>query len=103
MKINGFSNLYFDWGAEDDDLRSRTEAVFKSFKKRPADINRYFMGGHVHQKINKDRKKMLIEAEKKIFNKEIDEGLSTVKYEVKRIVKNMLYTLYVVDHPNSPY
>ena len=54
-KINGFSNLFFGWGGEDDDLRARV--VHKGFQviRYPLDIGRYYMTYHTKDTPNPER------------------------------------------------
>ena len=40
-KINGFSNVFFGWGGEDDDLSGRIEAAGLHIKRSTAHIGRY--------------------------------------------------------------
>ena len=40
-EVNGFSNLFFGWGSEDDNLRGRVMTIFKNFIQfRPRTVGR---------------------------------------------------------------
>jgi hypothetical protein len=55
MKINGFSNLYFDWGLEDDDFRMRVLNKYPIIERLPPHLGRYFANCHPQQKRNPNR------------------------------------------------
>ena len=50
--INGFSNEYWGWGAEDDDLRKRMEQKYKLKRPDRGEVYRYDMIKHKHEKDN---------------------------------------------------
>jgi len=54
-KINGFSNLYFGWGGEDDDLRARVLDVGLAVARYPLEIGRYYMATHTKDTPNPKR------------------------------------------------
>ncbi len=54
-RINGFSNLYFGWGGEDDDLRARVLAVGLAVARYPLEIGRYYMATHTKDTPNSKR------------------------------------------------
>ncbi|XP_055340470.1 beta-1,4-galactosyltransferase 4-like isoform X2 [Paramacrobiotus metropolitanus] len=61
-EINGFSNLYWGWGAEDDDLLARVNARIGAWNKAPVDIGQYTMikhGNDVGNPQNPERHKLL--------------------------------------------
>ena len=54
-KVNGFSNQYWGWGAEDDDMSARVRFNgFKITRYSPA-IARYYMLSHKKDSPNPDR------------------------------------------------
>jgi hypothetical protein len=55
MTINGFSNLYFDWGLEDDDFRMRVLKKYSIIERLPPHLGRYFANCHPQQKRNPNR------------------------------------------------
>ncbi|XP_026227698.1 beta-1,4-galactosyltransferase 4-like [Anabas testudineus] len=62
LKVNGFSNRYWGWGGEDDDLRIRVELQKMKIVRPPADVARYTMVFHKRDsgnEINKDRMRLL--------------------------------------------
>lgn len=59
-KINGFSNRYFGWGAEDDDLMYRASLIYNKIIKLPPWIGRIWMSSHQSEKPNPERYSFLI-------------------------------------------
>eukprot|EP00794_Sanderia_malayensis_P019539 gene19539-21470_t len=48
IKVNGFSNLYWGWGAEDDDMFQRVKAVGLKLSRTPLEVGRYKMNKGEH-------------------------------------------------------
>ena len=44
--INGYSNLYFGWGGEDDDVASRCKKKFGKVERLDPSVGRYFANCH---------------------------------------------------------
>ncbi|XP_037543502.1 beta-1,4-galactosyltransferase 4, partial [Nematolebias whitei] len=62
FQVNGFSNNYWGWGGEDDDLRIRVELQKMKILRPPAGIARYTMVFHKRDsgnEINVNRMKLL--------------------------------------------
>ena len=96
-KINGFSNLYFGWGGEDDDLRARVIKKGYTVSRYPLDIGRYTMAKHgkdSHNKPNPDRYKLLKAAGKRID----DDGIRSLKFKREKVEKNLLFTRVLVSY-----
>ena len=91
--VNGFSNVFWGWGAEDDDMANRI-AYRGLYISRPSpDVARYKMLKHKHQKLNNNRYKMLLKGKQR-FN--VD-GLSNLNYTVEQIILEKLFTLIRVQ------
>ena len=58
-KLNGFSNLFWGWGGEDDDMSKRIQYKRLKIIRYRAEIARYTMIKHKQQPVNKDRGKIL--------------------------------------------
>ena len=54
-KVNGFSNKFWGWGAEDDDMSNRLKAHGFYISRYPANIARYTMMSHLKVKPNPQR------------------------------------------------
>ncbi|RUS83871.1 hypothetical protein EGW08_008352 [Elysia chlorotica] len=90
-KVNGFSNVFFGWGGEDDDMSFRVRSHNMTINRYTLDIARYTMIRHVKE--NKiDRQKLLKEGRKRIHR----DGLNTLKYELIELDLKPLFTLIKV-------
>ena len=54
-KVNGFSNEFWGWGAEDDDLTNRLKSHGFNISRYSANISRYKMLKHTNDKPSPDR------------------------------------------------
>ena len=94
--MNGCSNSFWTWGAEDDNLYYRLSSSGLKLHRHAIEIARYKMLSHEKEKtpdtFNK-RSSRLKESYKYIK----DEGLNTLQYEVKSIEEKELFTLIRVD------
>ncbi|KAI3378951.1 hypothetical protein SNEBB_009060 [Seison nebaliae] len=92
MGTNGFSNEYWGWGGEDDDLYIRVRQILGTdISRYPNDIARYKMIKHSKkesEKYNPNRHRMLKSKVDRFFY----DGLHRTKYEVKSIRFQPLFT-----------
>ncbi|CAN9501430.1 unnamed protein product [Ophioblennius macclurei] len=96
LQVNGFSNTYWGWGGEDDDLRIRVELQKMKIMRPPADIARYTMVFHKRDsgnEINKDRMKLLGRTPQ-VWRKD---GLNSCSYKTLSIDRLPLYVNVTVD------
>ena len=54
-RINGFSNLYFEWGLEDDNARLRVLEEYSNIARLSPEIGQYFANCHQEQTRNPNR------------------------------------------------
>lgn len=73
--VNGFSNQFWGWGGEDDDMWNRVSSKNLTVYRYHPKIARYTMIKHEKQKKNKHRKSLLKRG-KKFFD---TDGLNNVK------------------------
>nr|XP_020454332.1 beta-1,4-galactosyltransferase 4 [Monopterus albus] len=95
-QVNGFSNTYWGWGGEDDDLRIRAELNKMKIVRPPADIARYTMVFHKRDsgnKLNKDRMHLLGRTQQ-VWRKD---GLSSCSYKTVSVERLPLYVNITVD------
>lgn len=55
IKVNGFSNMFWGWGGEDDDISSRIKNSGLHISRYPNNIARYTMLSHRKEKANPRR------------------------------------------------
>ncbi|CAD6186318.1 unnamed protein product [Caenorhabditis auriculariae] len=94
--INGFSNSFWGWGGEDDDLSQRTSRAGFKVSRYPGEIARYKMVKHSREdtnSANKCRWKLL----KKTGIRWRHDGLNDLKYRVLSIEQQPLFTRILVD------
>ncbi|XP_055340466.1 beta-1,4-galactosyltransferase 4-like [Paramacrobiotus metropolitanus] len=94
--INGFSNLYWGWGGEDDDLFARVNAKIGDWDRSPVDVGQYTMikhGSDTGNPKNPERYALLESAAERFDT----DGLSSVTYIVRAFESRPLYTWMLVD------
>lgn len=98
-RVNGFSNIFWGWGAEDEDLHhrivSRNLTITRTFNDDPANVHkaRYRTLYHVQAKPNPDGGRLLNEGAARYDY----DGLSDLSYQRKLFERKILYTHILVD------
>ncbi|GFR29405.1 beta-1,4-N-acetylgalactosaminyltransferase bre-4 [Trichonephila clavata] len=95
LAVNGYSNLYWGWGGEDDDMAYRIKYRKLEIIRPPETIARYSMIKHDHrpESPNAIRTALLRMAKKRSSR----DGLNTVKYRVVWRHEHLAYTHLMVD------
>ena len=97
--VNGFSNVYWGWGGEDDDLLRRVKyhnmTVTRSLEDYPSLIHmvRYKSLSHVKAEPNPVRYQLLDQG----VHRMASDGLNDLKYKTIDIQRKLLYTYIRVD------
>ncbi|XP_053611191.1 beta-1,4-N-acetylgalactosaminyltransferase bre-4-like isoform X2 [Plodia interpunctella] len=91
--VNGFSNKYWGWGAEDDDMAYRIQTMGYHVARYKMSIARYAMLDHKKSAPNPKRYELL----SKTLEMFQSDGLSTLEYEVVQITHKHLYTHVLVN------
>lgn len=92
--------MFFGWGGEDDDLRKRVVQKGYTVSRYPLEIGRYTMAKHgrdTHNKPNPKRHALLKTSGKRMDN----DGLTSLNYQVKQVVKNRLFTKIIVSYDQN--
>ncbi|XP_042913363.1 beta-1,4-N-acetylgalactosaminyltransferase bre-4-like [Parasteatoda tepidariorum] len=94
MKIvNGFSNEFWGWGGEDDDMSNRIKHHGLKISRYSSKIARYTMLKHKKDEPNPDRYNKLYKGKYRYTK----DGLSNLKYKRLEIVFKKLYTWVLVE------
>ncbi|RWS25044.1 beta-1:4-N-acetylgalactosaminyltransferase bre-4-like isoform X2 [Leptotrombidium deliense] len=93
-KVNGYSNEYWGWGAEDDDMGKRILNKGYKIERYSKNICRYTMIKHKKAFINITRKINVLKKWKSRVN--ID-GLNSLKYKIERLEHRRDYTWLLVN------
>ncbi|XP_043936413.1 beta-1,4-galactosyltransferase 3-like [Protopterus annectens] len=96
MKMNGFPNNYWGWGGEDDDISKRVQYSGMKIHRPPADIGRYTMILHEHDKGNEANEKRF-ELFENASNTWRTEGMNNLKYHLLSVQYLPLYTNITAD------
>ncbi|KAM9839312.1 beta-1,4-galactosyltransferase 1-like [Aulostomus maculatus] len=96
LKINGFPNSYWGWGGEDDDIYNRV--IFRGMSISRPDLltGKYKMIKHkrdLHNEANPKNPSKLTKTRSTMD----EDGINSLVYTVKDIVKDPLYTFITVD------
>ncbi|XP_053965175.1 beta-1,4-N-acetylgalactosaminyltransferase bre-4 [Anastrepha ludens] len=91
--VNGFSNSYFGWGGEDDDMSNRLKHANLFISRYPVNIARYMMLKHQKEKANPKRYENLVNG---ISKMEMD-GINSIKYDIYSIKEFPTFTWYLAE------
>ncbi|XP_022661016.1 beta-1,4-N-acetylgalactosaminyltransferase bre-4-like isoform X2 [Varroa destructor] len=91
--VNGFSNEFWGWGGEDDDMSARIRYHKLKITRYPASIARYKMLSHKKDTPNPERYRYLKRGRLRYRT----DGINSCKYRVLNIVFKKLYTWILVD------
>lgn len=113
LTVNGFSNEFWGWGGEDDDMSNRVRHHHYKIERYPKEIARYTMLKHDQDAPSADRYYCWIQMKfvflylfylysrfKKLYNgwrRFQTDGINNTQYEVIDITFKKLYTLISVD------
>lgn len=96
FKINGYSNLYFGWGGEDDDLASRVYGSGLNITRYAMNIARYRMIKHDRDHKNEPNPKRFSLLKYWQLRHKTD-GLNSLQYEVEKMEFRPGYTWLLVS------
>lgn len=96
QKVNGFSNAFWGWGGEDDEMYARVVAAGMRVERPNAVMARSKMIPHHRDPGNETNKKNAIIMRYARANMQGD-GLSSLQYKVVNITRHHLYTMVSVD------
>ena len=97
QRVNGFSNVFFGWGSEDDDLYRRllhnNLTVTRMSHPSLTRVIRYRMFDHLVAKPNPDRMRLFDQGIRRLKS----DGLNDLRYRRLSIKFKPLYTHVIVD------
>lgn len=96
--VNGFSNSFWGWGGEDDDMSNRLKHVGFHIARYPINIARYTMLSHKKEKANPKRYEKLVTGAKRFDS----DGLNSLHYQLLNLIHKPLFTwVHVEISPDS--
>lgn len=101
-KVNGYSNNYWGWGGEDDDLRLRVTYNKMTVVRPPPEIARYTMVFHTRDSGNEvnTRRMKLLKDVSKVWK---TDGLNSCTYKLLSVEHEPLYINITVDIGKPQY
>ncbi|KAJ1085546.1 hypothetical protein NDU88_005676 [Pleurodeles waltl] len=96
QKVNGFSNAFWGWGGEDDEMYSRVVAAGMRVERPNSVMARSKMIPHHRDPGNETNKKNVVLMQYARANMKQD-GLNSLQYKVVNITRHHLYTRICVD------
>ncbi len=102
VRVNGFPNVYWGWGNEDDDMYLRvTKKLKKNITRYPNEIARYKMirsHGHKSSPLNPHRDTILYSN----YDYDLD-GINTIRYNMHQVTLYRLFTMVNVTLIEESY
>jgi GT2 family glycosyltransferase len=92
QKVNGFSNKFWGWGGEDDDMSNRIRHHGYYICRYPLNVARYKMLTHHKQPANPKRFALRNTGKKRFKT----DGLNSLHYNVTELNLGKLYTRILV-------
>jgi hypothetical protein len=97
--VNGFSNTFYGWGGEDDDMYRRTLAKNLALHERfPQCVGKYRMFQHPRDKGNPTSGSGHLGWRFRPKDYRVD-GLSSLKFELVQVDRRPLYTRLLINLP----
>jgi len=87
-QLNGFSNMFWGWGGEDDDMAARVKSHGMRIERYSEEIARYRMIKHKPEKPNKMRWSLLKSSQRRLKT----DGLVSLEYKVVERRAEALFT-----------
>ncbi|CAG5102511.1 Oidioi.mRNA.OKI2018_I69.chr1.g336.t2.cds [Oikopleura dioica] len=100
IQLNGYSNLFWGWGGEDDDMFNRIRFANMKILRPPPTTARFKMIKHDHESSNKPNPKRF-SLLKNSLSRMSEDGLNSLEYTVKAIHKFPTHTMIDVDLGND--
>ena len=98
-RLNGFSNSFWGWGGEDDDMAARIKMLKLKVERYSSSVARYTMIKHSPEEVNEDRMKILNTSRIRI---RVD-GIRDLNYTLLSRTRERLYTnISAVLMPSTP-
>jgi GT2 family glycosyltransferase len=93
LKVNGFSNVFFGWGGEDDDMYNRLINSGYKISRYSKTIARYKMIKHKADVPNPERYRKLYSGKKRFKT----DGINSIVYKLMDLVLEKLFTWILVE------
>nr|XP_027205343.1 beta-1,4-galactosyltransferase 4-like [Dermatophagoides pteronyssinus] len=94
--VNGFSNRFFGWGGEDDEMRSRLVRKKYQIQRFPSEIARYIKLSHPKDNLN-DPNPQRFRLIKESYRTSEKDGLNNLDYILHSIVEHSFYVIISVE------
>ena len=98
LHVNGYSNEYWGWGGEDDDMETRLTHSQIGYERPNINIAHYKMLKHSGSVKNPKRRQLL----KKAATRYMYDGINNVKYKLLSVHMYKMFTHFLIDVGNAP-
>ncbi|KAK2185457.1 hypothetical protein NP493_233g01014 [Ridgeia piscesae] len=100
LKVNGFSNTFYGWGGEDDDMRLRIASAQLYVHRYPLHVSRYRMLRHARDGTNPVNpfRNIATSYRPSAYGQD---GVNSIKYKVHASEEKPLYTWLLVEPVSS--
>ncbi|KAI0222737.1 Beta-1,4-N-acetylgalactosaminyltransferase bre-4 [Lamellibrachia satsuma] len=99
-RVNGFSNLFYGWGGEDDDMRQRIGAANLTVHRYPLEVSRYRMLHHKkdHSNPNNPFRTVAFSYRPSEY---VQDGVNSITYKIHSSEQKPLFTWLLVEPVSS--